>query len=334
VSPDKLEQPQFDASIVIVSFNTVELTRECLRSVYDEAAGLRVEVLVVDNASADGSAEMIEREFPQVKLTRSATNLGFGVANNVALEQASGKYLVLLNTDAFFKPGSLVRAIEHMEAAPECGLGGARLVGRDGAPQPSARRFHSVWRDLCVLTGVAGQHANSPLLGGIDRTGEELNHAASVDWVPGAFSIIRPEALAKVGLFDPAFFLYYEEVDLCKRIKAAGYTIMYWPDIEVVHIGGESSRKLKSLEFSSQAAQVVLWRMRSTLLYYRKHHGAQAWLAKWLELGLYRVTVLRNALSSEPARKERGKRYETLARLMQQAWNDTRGGRVSPPAPW
>jgi len=137
-----------------------------------------------------------------------------------------------------------------------------------------------------------------------------------------------------VGSFDPTFFLYYEEVDLCRRIKSAGYSIWYWPDVVIVHIGGESSRQLKSLEFSSQAAQVVLWRMRSTLLYYRKHHGWQAWLAKWVETTMARITVMRNRLSSDPQRIERGKRYETLIALMNQAWKDTRGGRISPPRPW
>jgi hypothetical protein len=158
--------------------------------------------------------------------------------------------------------------------------------------------------------------------------------AAEVDWVPGAFSIIRAEALRKVGFFDPEFFLYSEEVDLCRRIQSAGYKILYWPDIVVIHIGGESSRQIKTLEMSSAGAQLIRWRMRSTLLYYRKHHGARAWMAKMLELTLYRLTELRNSLSSDPARKERARRNRNLARLMHQAWEDTQGGRVSPPRPW
>jgi hypothetical protein len=158
--------------------------------------------------------------------------------------------------------------------------------------------------------------------------------AAEVDWVPGAFSIIRADALAKVGFFDPDFFLYSEEVDLCRRIKAAGYKILYWPDIVVIHIGGESSRQIKTLEMSSAGAQLIRWRMRSTLLYYRKHHGAGAWQAKMLELSLYRLIVLRNSLSNDPKRQERAARSRNLARLMHQAWADTNDGRVSPPRPW
>jgi GT2 family glycosyltransferase len=329
-----METCEFDASIVIVSFNTREMLRECIESVRREAGGLRVEILVVDNASRDGSPEMLEKDFPEVRLFRSGTNLGFGAANNVALKEARGEYFVLLNSDAFLQPGSLQLAKKHMDETPACGLGGGLLVGRDGAWQPSARSFHSVPGDMIVMTGLAGRYPKSKFFGSFDRTWADVNEAASVDWVPGAFCIIRPAALDKVGLFDPAFFLYYEEVDLCLRIKQAGYSVWYWPDVKIVHIGGESSRQLKSLEFSKSSAQVVLWRMRSTFLYYRKHLGWQVNLARWAETGLYEVTILRNRWSRSAARQERAKRYRTLVRLMNEAWKDTRGGRVSPPTPW
>jgi GT2 family glycosyltransferase len=323
-----------EVSIIIVSFNTREVLRECLQSVASEAANLCVEVLVVDNNSSDGSPEMVEADFRWVTLIRSATNLGFGAANNVALAQARGRYFVLLNSDAFFSPGALELSIKHMDETPQCGLGGARLVGRDGALQPSARMFHSLSRDLFVLSGLAAKFPRSELFGGLDRTWADPDEAASVDWVPGAFCILRPAAVAKVGVFDPAFFLYYEEVDLCFRMKEAGYEVWYWPDVVVIHLGGESSRQLKTLAFSSKAAQVVLWRMRSTLLYYRKHHGEQALGAKWLELLLYSITVARNSLSRSAARKERGTHHRTLIKLMNLAWKDTQGGRISPPRPW
>lgn len=323
-----------DASIIIVSFNTREILRECLQSVEREAVNLRIEILLVDNNSSDGSPEMVEQHFPHVTLIRSPTNLGFGAANNVALARARGRYFVLLNSDAFFEPGALELSIRHMDQTPQCGLGGSRLIGRDGTLQPSARMFHSLVRDLFVLTGLAGTFPKSRLFGSLDRSWADPHQAASVDWVPGAFAILRPEAVAKVGVFDPAFFLYYEEVDLCFRMKQAGYTVWYWPDIVVVHLGGESSRQLKTLAFASKAAQVVLWRMRSTLLYYRKHHGAKARFAKWLEILLYSITVARNCLSRGEARKERGRHHRVLIQLMQQAWTDTKGGRLSPPRPW
>jgi GT2 family glycosyltransferase len=334
ISPTGLEKPRYDASIIVVSFNTCEILRECLESVLREAGELSVEVLVVDNHSSDGSPEMVEASFPQVRLIRSSVNLGFGAANNLALEAAQGRYFVLLNSDAFLEPGALACAIRRMDENAGCGLGGGRLIGRDRSWQPSARRFNSLLGDAIVMTGLANRYPKSRVFGDFDRTWADPMQAAEVDWVPGAFSIIRPEAVRKVGVFDAAFFLYYEEVDLCRRIKQAGYSIWYWPDIVIVHIGGESSRQLKTMEFSSKAAQVVLWRMRSTLLYYRKYHGFQAWLAKWSETALYGLTVLRNRFSRSPERRQRAKQYGTLIALMNQAWTDTQGGRVSPPRPW
>jgi GT2 family glycosyltransferase len=321
-------------SIVIVSFNTQKVLRECLQSIERESVGLEIDVWIVDNNSSDGSPEMVEREFPYVQLIRSRTNLGFGAANNAALERVRGRYVVLLNSDAFLCPDSLRLAVQHMDQQPEVGLGGARLVGRDYSWQPSARMFPSIWTDALVMTGLSGRFPKSRVFGHFDRTWADQSAPAAVDWVPGAFSIIRAEVLERVGFFDPAFFLYSEEVDLCRRIRAAGYQIWYWPDIVVIHIGGESSRQIKTMEMSSSGAQLIRWRMRSTLLYYRKHHGSAAWMAKALETTLYRLTELRNALSNDPRRKARAREHRNLALLMKQAWQDTSGGRVSPPRPW
>jgi GT2 family glycosyltransferase len=204
-----------DISIVIVSFNTRNVLRECLQSIERESAGLRIEILVVDNHSSDGSPEMVEKEFPQVRLFRCGVNLGFASANNVALEVARGRYSVLLNSDAFLCPNALTLAVQHMDQRPSVGLAGARLVGRDNSWQPSARMFPSLLTDFFVLTGLASKFPKSHLFGSFDRTWADPMLPAQTDWVPGAFSIIRTEALTKVGPFDPEFFLYSEEVDLC-----------------------------------------------------------------------------------------------------------------------
>ena len=334
MTTDAFAETGIDISLILVSFNTREVLRESLQSVAREQGSLRIEIFVVDNNSRDSSVEMVETEFPHVRVIRSKVNLGFGAANNVALEQAKGRYIVLLNSDAFLTPDSLRLSVEHMDADPSVGLAGGRLVGRDYSWQPSARMFPSIVSDLKVMTGLAAKFPKSRFFGSFDRTWADPMQPAEVDWVPGAYSIIRSEALTNVGFFDPEFFLYSEEVDLCRRIQQAGYEIMYWPDIVVIHIGGESSRQIKTLEMSSAGAQLIRWRMRSTLLYYRKHHGFHAWLAKMLELALYHLTALRNSLSSNPRRKERAQRNRNLARLMHQAWADTQGGRVSPPRPW
>ena len=326
------QQSSCEASVVIVSFNTRDVLRECLQSVELESAGLAIKTLVVDNNSSDGSPELVASEFPWVHLLRSAINLGFGAANNLAIESAQGPYVILLNSDAILCAGSLRLALAHMDEQPKVGLAGGRLVGRDLASQPSARMFPNVLTDAFVLTGLAARYPKSKIFGYFDRTWADPFSACEIDWVPGAFSIIRTDVLKEVGLFDPRFFLYGEEVDLCRRMKRAGFQIWYWPDILVVHVGGESSRNMSDVDLSG--AQVVHWRMRSTLLYYRKHHGGAAWLSKWLELGLYRLFSLRNSFSRDPRRKLRRQRYRNLAAAMRLAWIDTDGGRTSPPRPW
>lgn len=326
---------------IVVSFNTREVLAECLRSFVQQCALLPgrppAEILVVDNASTDGSAEMVEKEFAEspvsVRLIPSTVNLGFGGANNRAIPEARGKYLVLLNSDAFLHPGALGRALEHMESNPAAGIGGGCLVDGEGHRQPSARRFHSIWRDWLVMTGISARFPRSRILNPLDYSWGDPEHPVAVDWTPGAFWVLRREALESVGLFDPRFFLYYEETDLCRRIKAAGFEVLYWPDVVVTHLGGESSRELRPTG-AVGISNSELWRMRSTLLYYRKHHGWQARLACWSEQSLYWMRRVRNRFSPSPARRSREQQAAMLSRLMSQAWDETAGGRKSPRAPW
>ena len=337
----------YTVSVIVISFNTRDLLRQCLTSLRDECArlsqGSTAEILVVDNASRDGSAEMVAAEFSgagvPVRLIKSNVNLGFGVANNRAIESALGYHLVQLNSDAFLHPGALACALAHMDADPTAAIGGAKLVGpsragNDGAWQPAARSFPSILRDAFVLTSLASRFPRSRIFAAAERTWADPNQSAEVDWVTGAFMILRREALAKTGLFDPAFFLYCEEVDLCRRVKAAGFRVLYWPDIVVTHLHGASSRQVGEQVFSENETQIVLWRMRSTFLYYRKHHGAKVWMARWLEESLYTLRFLRNRFSPSPPRRERARQAMQLLGLLRCAWKDTRGGRVSPPSPW
>lgn len=323
-----------EISIVIVSFNTRDVLRECLKSVFRDGNALRVQVIVVDNASTDGSPEMVKEHFPTVVLIESDVNLGFGQANNRGFKSACGRYIVLLNSDAFLTDGVLERSVAHMDSNPHAGLGGGRLIGRDSSSQPSARMFPTVFNDLLVLSGLAARFPRSRLFGRADRTWANEMEEAEVDWVPGAYSIIRPEALAAAGPFDPRFFLYYEEVDMCRRIKEQGYSVWYWPDISVVHIGGESSRQVQSQELSQTGAQLILWRMRSMLLYYRKNHGLAAGFAMFSEIAWYWLRSQKRRLSRNPKRRACADADRTLVSIMRQAWQETNGGRFSPEQPW
>ena len=317
-------------SVIVVSYNTRDILRRCLARLREELAGVDGEAIVVDNASTDGSADMVAAEFPEMRLVRSGVNLGFAAANNRGFDLAQGRYLVLLNPDAFLDAGALARALAHMERAPRVGIAGGRLRDTEGRLQPSGRMFPSLLNEVLVTSGLAARYPGSRLFGRFDRSWADPDRPAPVDWVPGAFTIIRRDALQRTGGFDERFFLYYEEVDLCRRAAGAGYEVWYWPDVGVTHIGGASSKTVKTLEFSSAGSQLTLWRLRSALLYYRKHHGTLAtWGMATLESLWHRLRIAVNA--RHPAKHEASRRQIGLIR---QAWTDTAGGAFCPPRPW
>lgn len=327
-----LTPPQ--VSIVIVSFNTRDLLRKCLESLYQRTADITKEIFVVDNCSGDGSADMVTGEFPEVRLIRSETNLGFAAANNKAFPLATGRYVVLLNSDAFLHPGALQHAIQYMDADAGIGLGGARLVGPDGSRQPSARMFPSLLNEFLTLSGLAARYPQSRFFGRFDRTWANPDEPADVDWVPGAFSIIPRMALVQVGYFDEDFFLYYEEVDLCRRLKRAGFRIRYWPDVRVTHLGGESSKTVEGLAFSKSGSQLTLWQLRSSLLFYRKHHGLTAWTLKQMESAWHALRAWENRGAADPEKARKFEDAQEYLTLIRQAWRETAGGMVSPARPW
>ncbi len=319
-------------SFVIVSFNTRDLLRDCLASLFERTQLSGAEVYVVDNASRDGSADMVAVEFPAVHLIRSSVNLGFAGANNRALPKVEGRYVVLLNSDAFLKAGALEAAIAHMEREPQVGVGGARLVGSDGCWQPSARLLPSPLNLFLTISGLSARFPQSRICGRADRSWADQNVAADVGWVPGAFAIMRRDVLRSIGYFDESFFLYYEEVDLCKRFLAAGYAVRYWPDVEVIHLGGQSSRTVDTVRFTAIGSQLTLWQFRSAFLYYRKHHGRIAWVAKEVERQWHRLRNLKNKCFASNGDKVHDS--QSLLHLLEQAWHETSGGKVSPSRPW
>jgi hypothetical protein len=324
---------QIDVSVVIVSFNTRALLRECIDTVKIQR-GVTFETLVVDNNSRDGSAEMLMADYPDVRVIASKVNLGFAGANNAAFAFVRGRYVVLLNSDAFFPPGLLEDAVGRMDDAPDVGLAGAMLIGRDGIQQPSARLFPSLLNDALCLTGLSSRYPKSRFFGRADRTWADPLKEADIDWVPGAFSIIRRDVLERVGYFDERFFLYYEEVDLCLRIKAAGYKVVYWPELRVVHIGGESSKTVSRLTLSSKGSQLTLWRMRSALLYYRKHHPLKVRLAMWTETFWHRLRLWRNRRRKGTEALAKAEESMAVIQFFDTAWKETQGGRVCPSRPW
>ena len=264
---------------VIVSYNTRALLDPCLDALAKACEGLGpCEVILVDNASRDGSAEHVEQHHPEVRLIRSGGNLGFGRANNLALPFFDAPYMLLLNTDAFVAPDSVRVALQFMQANPDCGIVGVRLTGRDGEVQPSCRYFPTPLNIFLTRTGLARHFPRVRLIDGPIWAPTE---AMECDWVPGCFYLICKEVVDRVGLFDPRYFLYYEEVDHCLAVQRAGWKIMYTPATSVVHIGGESAKADSKL--TSGGRQIDVISIESAMLYFRKNFGLSRFM---LHVGL------------------------------------------------
>lgn len=305
--------------ILIVNYNTGHL----LQPMFDACAAAhghgRPRYLVVDNASKDNSIAELKRLRRHDHLLCNRENVGFGRANNQLLPFLSGRFALLLNTDAFVQADALDRSVAFMAAHPRCGVLGVRLIGTDGALQPSCRHFPTPWN---VFIGRVGLSRWLPWVRLIDGPDWAPVHPQACDWVPGCFYLIRREVIEQVGLFDPRFFLYYEEVDHCKRVKAAGWQVMYSPHTSVVHLGGESAKS--DGELTSDGRQLSALLVESELLYFRKHHGL-AGLACHLVL----VPLGDVLLALKDLLKRRGlacaRRRFANTQLVYRLWRATRG---------
>ena len=321
-----------DLSILIVTYNSRRLIDPLLTHLQQELAHLDAEVVLVDNASYDGTAQQVRAAHPWVRVIDSTTNLGFAAGNNLAARHARGRHLLLLNPDALPAPGALRRGITLMDQHPQAGLGGGELRGTDGSRQPSARMFPTLRDEFFTLAGLAARHPTSRLFGRLDRRWADPEQAALVDWIPGAFVFIPAAVWARLGGFDERFFMYYEEVDLCRRLQAAGLQVHYWPELKATHIGGASARTVAQAQVSKSGSQLERWRMRSALLYYRKQHGpAAAALLHALERGWHRLRQLKARLQG---RAGCAAEFDAHCRQLAQAWHDTAGGQRCPARPW
>ncbi len=321
-----------DLSILIVTYNSAKLIGRLLDHLAHELQGLAAEVIVIDNASRDSTAELVAQSYPWVKLIASKDNLGFAAGNNQAAKQASGRYMLLLNPDAIPHAGSLALGLRMLAETAEVGLAGGELIGADGSRQPSARMFPTLRDELFTLSGLAARYPQSPLFARLDRRWANPDQEAVVDWIPGAFVFIPTEVFRRLGGFDERFFMYYEEVDLCRRMQQAGLKILYWPQLKAMHIGGESAKTVVQARVSKTGSQLESWRMRSGLLYYRKHHGAMGAAGlHWIEWGWHRLRQLKAQLSGQA---DKAADFATHCAQLNEAWHDTRAGQVSPARPW
>ncbi len=272
-----------DLSIVIVNWNVRDLLRRCLMSALSPQAEQTppcdsVEIIVVDNASTDGSVDMLQAEFPQLTLVANADNRGFPAANNQGIAAAQGRYVLALNPDTEILGDALATLVRYMDAHPDVGIVGPQLLNPDGSVQSSRRRFPTLpilFLESTWLAALAPRALRRYYF--LDQPDDIT---LDVDWITGAAMLARREAVQQVGGMDEGFFMYSEELDWCRRVKAAGWRVVYHPAAQIIHYVGKSSEQaVPSRHINFQ---------RSKVRYARKYHGPRVATALRLYLlGLY-----------------------------------------------
>jgi N-acetylglucosaminyl-diphospho-decaprenol L-rhamnosyltransferase len=268
-----------DLSVIIVNWNVRDLLRRCLHSILANLPACQLEIIVVDNGSTDGSPEMVRTEFPQVHLLANPDNRGFTGANNQGLAVARGRYVLLLNPDTEVVGDALETLVAFADVHPDVGVVGPQLLNPDGTVQSSRRRFPTLATALLESTWLQ-PYAPRRLLARyyvLDRPDDEVQ---DVDWVTGAALMARREAVEQVGPLDEGFFMYSEELDWCRRFRAAGWRVVYLPTARVIHHEGKSSEQVlpaRHIHFQT-----------SKIRYFRKYHGpAAAEVLRLVLLGNY-----------------------------------------------
>jgi hypothetical protein len=223
------------------------------------------EVIVVDNASQDGSPEMVTAEFPEVVLIRCGENLGFARANNLGLKRATGSFLGLVNSDVIVHPGCLQTLRGFLDANPGTGLVGPKVLGSDGRLQLSCGKLPGVWNTLCQFLLLNKLFPQSEFFSGFQVGGAWHDRCREVEVLSGCFWLARSSAVAKIGGLDEAFFFYAEDIDWCKRFRDGGWQLHFVPEAVATHYGGGSS--------VNAPARYYLEMLRANLIYWRKHHG-------------------------------------------------------------
>ncbi|MDQ7780142.1 MAG: glycosyltransferase family 2 protein [Planctomycetota bacterium] len=258
-----------DLSVVIVSYNVRDYLERCLATIFSVPHRHEIEVFVVDNASSDGSSEMVRTKYPRARLIANVANRGFAAANNQAIRQSTGRHVLLLNPDTEVREDALDAMIDFMDSrstAERVGIVGVKITYADGSVHVSCCPFPSVPSTLSRLFYAAKIFPQSPTFAAHRFAVCDWEAATWTDWVTGACLLIRRETIDEIGLMDEGYFLYYEETDWCRRARRSGWRVLYWPGASVVHHGGQSVAQHAPLSLEHSIAGL--------LRYYCKHHRA------------------------------------------------------------
>lgn len=233
-----------DLSIIIVNYNVKEFLQNLLHSIARAVQNISTEIIVVDNASDDGSAEFIKEKFPEIKLIVNEKNLGFSKANNIGIKDSSGNYILLINPDTIVSEDTFQKMIKFFKENPESGMAGCKILNPDGTLQLACRRsFPGPWTSFSKVTGMSTLFPNSKIFARYNLTYLDEDQTYEVDAISGSFMMMKREALEKVGGLDEQFFMYGEDLDICYRIQKAGYKVFYVHSAQIIHYKGESTKR-------------------------------------------------------------------------------------------
>jgi GT2 family glycosyltransferase len=302
-----------DLSIIIVNWNAQDLLTKCLRCVESTVKKTTYEIIVIDNASTDGSQEMIRRDFPKVKLIANTENAGFATANNQGMKISQGRCILLLNSDAFVKDETIDQMIAFMDEHPEAGMSSCQLLYEDGRLQPSCYSFPSLSTEFYTALQLDKLFAKNREFGKYLMTYWDFSDVREVDAIMGAFMLVRKTAIDQVGMMDENFFMYSEETDWCFRFKKHGWKTLYTPHVQTVHLWGGSSKRMK--------VEMFLQLYRSKVQFFRKHYGALSAFFLKLILGfgcLLRIGpgLLYYRRSPDPAKRDKHQAFQKLLRAL------------------
>jgi hypothetical protein len=268
-----------DLSIIIVNYNVKEFLENLLKSIAPASNALQVETIVVDNASKDGSMDMVRQKFPHVKAICNKENAGFAKANNIGMQHASGKYILLLNPDTILNENTLNVMHRFMEANPAVGMAGCKILNPDGTLQLACRRgFPGPWTSFCKVSGLSSLFPKSRLFARYNLTYLDENQTYEVDAISGSFMMLRRDVFEQIGGLDEQFFMYGEDLDLCYRVQKAGFKVYYVHDTQIIHFKGESTKRSNINE-----TKIFYSAMR---LFVRKHFAAHVLVEMILILGI------------------------------------------------
>jgi len=289
-----------DVSVVVVTWNALPYLEQCLESVRGE------DVVVVDNGSKDGTVALVRERFPEMRLIEQE-NKGMGGGNNAGMRAADGRYFLLLNSDAWVVDDGLAQLVAFADAHPEAAVVGPKLLNTDGTLQRSARGEPTLWSLATEYLAIRKLAPHSGRLNPLYRGDFDHDRVAEVDWLSGAALLVRREAADAVGLFDEDFFMFSEEVDWMTRFRRAGWKVLFYPDAEVVHVGGASHggrmyvenlrghlrffAKHRSLKEAERVRRMLLWSLRARALVLRREHEREG--VRFLSSGNARTLIER-----------------------------------------